>query len=86
MEREERNRPKVRGGKRVPNNITDDIFEMHSDLLDLQAERSRILLIPNSAMNHTMRTQEIDDAAMDLAPAVEGTGIVLMEVDNSVNL
>ena len=33
-----------------------------------------------------MRTQEIYDAAMDLAPAVEGAGIVRMEVDNGVNL
>ena len=45
-----------------------------------------ILLIPNSAMTHTMRTQEIDDAAMDLAPAVlEGTDDAL-QVDGSIGI
>ena len=86
VEKEARIRPKVRGGKRVAKEITDNDFEMHADLIDLQAERSRLLLIPNSAMTHTMRTQEIDDAAMDLAPAVlEGTDDAL-QVDNSIGI
>ena len=70
----------------MPKEITDNDFEMHADLVDLKAERSRILLIPNSTMSHTMRTQEMDDAVIDLAPDVlEGTDGA-MGVDDSINI
>ena len=60
-EREARLNPKIRGGARKAKVISDDIFDMHSDLLDLLDERTKMLLNPYSWITHKELHQELVD-------------------------
>ena len=60
-EREARLNPKIRGGAIKVREISDDIFDMHSDLLDLFDGRTRMLLNPSSGITHEEMDQELVD-------------------------